>query len=173
MRIAYAWLMIGVLTCCTTARAEIESVGGDVSFRGRLVAQPCGIVTDSIEVEMPPLNARELEQNGGKGPPKAFNIELTQCSTSVLSSVVVLFEGKQDAVLSGRLETRGKAKGIALRLLNGKDGSIIDINQPAKALDLQTGDNLLPFAVQVEAQKNPPVEGGDFMANASFKLIYQ
>ncbi|CAI1707944.1 Fimbrial adapter papK precursor [Serratia ficaria] len=172
MRIAYVGLLAGVLACAA-ARADIESVGGDVTFRGRLVAQPCVIVTDSIEVVMDPLSARELEQHGGKGPPKAFNIELTQCSTSVLSSVVVLFEGKQDAVLNGRLETTGKAKGIALRLLNGKDGSVIDINQPAKALALQPGDNQLPFAVYVEAQKERPVEGGDFAANANFKLSYQ
>ncbi|HHB1427579.1 TPA: fimbrial protein [Serratia odorifera] len=173
MRIAYAGLLAGALACCSAARADIVSEGGEVKFHGRLVAQPCVIVTDAIEVAMEPLSAKELELNGGKGPPKTFNIALTQCSTNVLSSVVVLFEGKEDGLLSGRLETTGKAKGIALRLLNGKDGSVIDINQPAKSLALQDGDNLLPFAVYVEAQKTVPVEGGDFAANASFKLSYQ
>lgn len=172
MRIAYASLLVGALVCCSAVRADIESVGGDVNFRGHLVVQPCVLVTQSVNVTMAPLSIKALEQNGGKGPPSKFNIELTQCNTSVAKSVVVLFEGKEDAHLPGRLQTTGDAKGIALRLLNGIDASAVDINQPAKALELKGPDNQLPFAVYVEAQKNVPVEGGPFSATATFKLSY-
>lgn len=172
MRIAHVGLLASLLVCSVSVQAAIESVGGEVNFRGRLVVQPCVVVSDSVEVIMEPISVKELQQNGGIGPPKAFSIGLTQCNTSVISSVVVLFEGMDDPVLNGRLQTKGKAKGVALRLLNG-DRTIIDLNTPAKTLALQDGDNLLPFLVYVEAQKTVPIEGGDFTANASFKLSYQ
>lgn len=168
------WLLLAAAGI-GASHAEVEFIGGDIHFTGRLVAQPCIVDPESqdFSVELGQSSIQTIQQNGGKGPAVPFSIQLHQCNSKVAKSVTVTFKGVEDSQLAGGLQTSGSASGIALRLLTGADETVIDVNQPAPESPLVAGDNSLNFKVRVETLPESPVEAGDFTASATFALSYQ
>jgi major type 1 subunit fimbrin (pilin) len=152
----------------------IDSVGGEVTFFGRLVPQPCTVNPESLDMTVPlePVNVKTLVANGGKGADNAFSIGLSGCKTSVKDTVRVMFNGQVDPDMAGLLQTTGTAKGVALRLLN-KDLSNLDINTQSLPITLVDGSNALNFFVRVETNDASKVVGGPYEASATFTLSYQ
>ena len=97
-------ILIGSLPAAAPAHAIGELIGGDLNFKGTVVAQGCSIVPSSknIAVDFGQISTRSLYAEG-KSQPKAFVIELKDCSTDVFNSVTVTFSGTENANMSDRL----------------------------------------------------------------------
>jgi len=165
-------LMAVIIFFTTSAQANIIMDGGEITFSGRIVSQPCVVAPDSedIEVDMGSISRQDLQQHG-KGQTKNFIIRLLNCSVSTGQSVVVTFTGNEDSKLPGRLAVVGDAGGAAIRLLN-QDGSAIGINNPAQGISLKDDENILNFGAYLEAQPATEVVAGNYSANANFLLRY-
>ena len=89
-------VLIGSLSAATPAQAIGELIGGDLNFKGTVVAHGCSIVPSSknIAVDFGEISTRTLYAER-KSQPKAFVIELKDCSTDVFNSVTVTFSGTE------------------------------------------------------------------------------
>ncbi|WP_162182396.1 fimbrial protein [Aeromonas finlandensis] len=166
-----------LLACPSPAATSSQDLlGGPVRFYGRIIAQPCSVSLDSLDmrVDMNVIDVKTLYANG-HSKPVPFFIRLTGCKPAVFKSVRTKFSGPKDVTLPGTLAVGGMAKGIALQLLD-HDATRLQLDELSRAVPLQGQELVLAFAAQVDgypdriASHNIVV--GEFSAVTTFTLQY-
>lgn len=158
-----------------------DLIGGDINFKGTVVAQGCSIVPSSknILVDFKEISTDILYQ-GGRSSPQQFVIELQNCNTKVLNSVTVTFSGLENNNLPGRLAitplSTGSASGIGIGF-EENNGTAILLNKPTTAVVISDSKMQLNFKAFVEGEpdalSNRTLQAGVFRATANYTLNYQ
>lgn len=171
-------VLIGSLSAATPAQAIGELIGGDLNFKGTVVAHGCSIVPSSknIAVDFGEISTRTLYAER-KSQPKAFVIELKDCSTDVFNSVTVTFSGTENANMSDRLAIApNSASGIGIGF-EENDGTAISLNTPTTAVAISSASMQLNFKAFVEGEpdalSNKTLQTGAFQATANYTINYQ
>lgn len=169
------------LTTATSAQAILELIGGDVNFKGTVVAQGCSIVPSSknIAVDFKKIEISTLYDNH-QSPPESFVIELQGCNPAVLSSVTVTFSGTENPNMTDRLAitpvSPNSASGIGIGF-EESDGTAISLNTPTSAVVISDVTMQLSFKAFVEGEpdalSNKTLQTGAFRATANYTLNYQ
>ena len=174
-------ILICSLPAAAPAHAIGELIGGDLNFKGTVVAHGCSIVPSSknIAVDFGQISTRTLYAEG-KSQPKAFVIELQDCSTDVFNSVTVTFSGTENANMSDRLAITPIAPQTASGIGIGfeeSNGTAILLNTPTTAVAISDANMQLNFKAFVEGEpdalSNKTLETGAFQATANYTLNYQ
>ncbi|MBP6116045.1 MAG: fimbrial protein [Neisseriaceae bacterium] len=150
---------------------------GQVEFYGEIIDAPCSVSPDSEDQRIPmgQVSNKELDKGKTSVTPRAFNIQLENCSMDTLKSVQVTFAGDPDAKDADLLKLVGTAGGAGVKL--------VDVNNANKAIKLGTatdaiamvdGDKTLKFAAHLKGNDvAADVTAGDFTATTTFTLAYQ
>jgi type 1 fimbria pilin len=174
-------VLICTLPATTPAHSIGELIGGDLHFRGTVVARGCSIVPSSknITVDFGKISTVTLYAEG-KSQPKAFAIELQDCSTAVFNSITVTFSGTENANMSDRLAITPVAphttSGIGIGF-EESNGTAILLNTPTTAVAISNANMQLNFKAFVEGEpnalSNKTLQTGAFQATANYTLNYQ
>ncbi|HBC0586021.1 TPA: type 1 fimbrial protein [Enterobacter cloacae] len=179
--------MIIILTCYLTvfaaapAWARGELIGGDVSFKGVVMAYPCSIAPESgrILVDFGEISTKSLYING-KTTPVPFAIKLQDCNPNVFNAVTVTFSGIANANMADRLAINatapGNAGGVGIGLLE-EDDTPVRLNIATRPTLINDTLLRLSFQAFVEAEPDAVASGtlttGPFTATAHYTLDYQ
>jgi len=158
-----------------------ELIGGDLSFRGEVVAYPCSIAPDSeqVLVDFGEISTKSLYING-KTLPVPFSIKLQDCNPSLLYTVTVKFSGDENLNLANHLAitpaASGGASGVGIGLLEADD-TPVHLNVATTATTISNTIMQLNFKAFLEAEpgalSNGTLTTGPFTATAYYLLSYQ
>ncbi|WP_444544345.1 fimbrial protein [Pseudocitrobacter faecalis] len=158
-----------------------ELIGGDLSFKGVVVAYPCSIAPESerVPVDFGEISTKSLYATG-KSTPVPFSIKLQNCNPGVFNAVTVTFSGTENSNMTDRLAikavTPGNAGGIGIGLLES-DQTPIQLDVPTNATAITDTALQLNFLAFVEGEPDALSGGtlttGPFTATANYTLNYQ
>lgn len=179
--------MTVILACLLTifavspSWAQGELIGGDLSFKGMVIAYPCSIAPESeqVPVDFGKISTKSMYING-KTTPVPFTITLQDCTPGVFSSVTVTFSGEANGNLPDRLAikptTPGNAGGVGVGLLEA-DNTPVRLNVATTPTPVNDTVLQLNFQAFVEAEPqalaNGTISTGPFTATANYTLNYQ
>lgn len=157
--------------------------GGTVHFKGKLVAAPCSVSTDSSdqEVKLGEYTTHHFKTAGTLGSVVPFQIKLEDCDTTVAQTAAVAFSGREDTTSSdGTLlavdqdlssGNAGTATNIAIQVLDDTSKPVkFDGSTFVNKTTLIDGENLLKFAAQYKS--TGVATAGDANADANFIMQY-
>ncbi|MBS0865792.1 fimbrial protein [Enterobacter mori] len=154
-----------------------SSASNNLHFSGALVTEPCNLdpATSEIVVDFGTVIQKELYlHTRTTGHP--FNINLTDCDTSLGKLVTLTFKGVESSKLPGMLAVTGAASGIGIGL-EDDSGTQLAVNEPTPQLSLNDGTTSFSFHAYVqgepEAITKKSIVNGDFNAAATFEINYQ
>lgn len=174
-------ILIFSLSTTSPAHAIGELIGGDLNFKGTVVAQGCSIVpsSQSVAVDFGEISTRTLYMQG-KSQLKSFVIELQDCSTAVFNTVSVTFNGQENVNMIDRLAITPVASSTVSGIGIGfeeSDGTPISLESPTTAVALSESTMQLSFNAFVEGEQdalnNKTLQAGAFQATAYYTLNYQ
>lgn len=179
MTIILAFFLTAFATAPAWALGEL--IGGDLSFKGVVMAYPCSIAPESerVPVDFGKISTKTLYING-KTTPVPFTIKLQNCTPNVFNSVTVTFSGIANANLADHLEisatTPGNAGGVGIGLLEADD-TPVRLNVATRPAVINDTVMRLNFQAFVEAEPDALANGtlatGPFTATANYTLSYQ
>lgn len=149
---------------------------GTVTFSGEIIEAACSLTPESVALTVPMGSVSKSELSGGGfGIKEYFDLELTGCSLSGLTSntVKATFTGTASSAVTGALALNG-VDGAGI-LLTEFDGTAITLGTATSAKAITAGNNTLTFGAQLKGQ--PTASGnvgtGSFTAVTNFALAYQ
>ena len=173
--------LAGSLFIATSASAITELIGGEINFKGTVVARGCSIVPSSknIQVDFKHIETSALYEDH-KSAPQHFVIELQDCNPAVLNAVTVTFNGTANPNMTDRLAitsvSPNSASGIGIGF-EEDDGTAISLNTPTSAVAISDAKMQLSFYAFVEGEpdalSNKTLKTGAFQATANYTLNYQ
>lgn len=86
-------------TLASGAGNTVTVNGGTVHFKGKLVAAPCSVSTDTSdqEVKLGEYTTHHFKKAGTLGSVVPFQIKLEDCDTTVATTAGVAFSGRADS----------------------------------------------------------------------------
>ncbi|OAD98020.1 type 1 fimbrial major subunit FimA [Pantoea sp. OXWO6B1] len=157
--------------------------GGTVHFKGKLVAAPCTVSTDTSdqEVKLGEYTTHHFKKAGTLGSIVPFQIKLEDCDTSIAKTASVAFSGRTDSsskdssllavdqdLSSGNA---GTATNIGIQVLDNKSAPVkFDGTTFVNSTTLIDGENILKFAAQYKS--TGVATAGDANADANFIMQY-
>lgn len=164
---------MALLLVCLNANA----VSNNLQFSGALVTEPCNLdpATSEIVVDFGTVIKKELYlHTRTTGLP--FNINLTDCDTSLGKLVTLTFKGAENSKLPGMLAVTGAASGIGIGL-EDSSGAPLAVNEPTPQLSLHDGTMHFSFRAYVQGEPEAITEksiiNGDFTSAATFEMSYE
>ena len=157
------------------AQAAYQDQGhGTIHFTGSIIDAPCSIDPSSVDQTVPMGQVSNVAlKNGGKSEPVDFNIKLTQCDTTTLSGVTVVFSGSPSTGNPDLLGITGSASGASIALIDGS-GAPIKLGEATAARPIVDGSNELDFAAFLQGDgASAAVVPGSFTSVANFTLSYE
>lgn len=174
-------VLIASLSLTTETHAMGELIGGDINFRGTVVALGCSIVPSSknVVVDFGDISTLTLYAEK-KSAPQAFKIELQGCSSEIFKSITVTFSGTRNTSMPDRLAitslSPNSASGIGIGL-EENNGTVIALDTPTSATAISDATMQLDFKAFVEGEpdalSNKTMQTGAFRATANYILNYQ
>jgi type 1 fimbria pilin len=157
--------------------------GGTVHFKGKLVAAPCSVSTDTSdqEVKLGEYTTHHFKEAGTLGSVVPFQIKLEDCDTTIATSAAVAFSGRTDSTSTdGTLlavdqdlssGNAGTATNIGIQVLDSKSTPVkFDGTTFVNKTTLIDGENILKFAAQYKSTGT--ATAGDANADADFIMQY-
>ncbi|WP_139308801.1 type 1 fimbrial major subunit FimA [Pantoea sp. 1.19] len=154
--------------------------GGTVHFKGELVNAACAVSTTSADqiVNLGQYRTATFAQKGDTSAKIPFNIQLTNCDSSVATTAAVAFTGTLDqtdktllAISSGGNSTT--ATGVGIEILDSEMNTLApDGSSYSVAKNLIKGNNVLPFTARYKATATTAT-AGTANADATFVLKYE
>lgn len=146
----------------------------NVRLYGALVAEPCTVVSEIVEVDFGTIVDKYLYKNTRTlGQP--FIIELGDCDLSLGNVVKVTFKGSENLALDGLLAVEKSNMGIAIGI-ETPSGKSVKLNQQSDLLSLQSTTALLEFKAYVQGEPlaitEQRIARGFFSATSIFQLDY-
>lgn len=146
----------------------------NVRLYGSLVAEPCTVKSDNIEVDFGTIVDKYLYINTRTlGVP--FTLELEDCDLSLGNTVKVTFSGTESTALSGLMTVGNPSKGIAIGI-ETLQGKAVPFNQSSDAFTLQAPNSPLTFKAYVQGEPDAiahqTIARDAFSATSTFTLAY-
>jgi type 1 fimbria pilin len=172
-----------LILCAGSANAGTTTVtGGTIHFKGKLVAAPCAVSTDSDgqTVKLGEYTTHHFKAAGTLGTLTPFQIKLEDCDTTTASTAAVAFSGRQDASNADLLaidagmsgDNKATATGVGIQILDEKSKVVVpDGSSFSSAHTLIDGENILNFGAQYKS--TAAATAGDANADATFIMQYQ
>lgn len=164
-----------------SAFAATELIGGDMEFKGVVVAHGCTIVAgdENKVVDFKQISASDLYSNK-KSEPVAFSISLENCSRDIYKSVTITLDGKEHPTMPNHLAVVGTGsenpKSIGIAFTDVKR-NVIQLKKPSSTRLLNNKRIQFDFMAYVEASpsalRNQTLLTGPFQAQATYTLNYQ
>ncbi len=150
----------------------------NLSFKGRLVAEPCSIRPgdEALELDLREVSAQELYLNN-RTTGRPFEIHLEGCDTRIADSVTTTFSGVESAELPGllRLDGGSAASGVAIGL-ETPDNTPLPLNITSDKQTLNDGPNTIAFKAFIKGEPRALADrlivAGLFTATSTFTLDY-
>ncbi|MGS0894203.1 fimbrial protein [Burkholderia stagnalis] len=146
---------------------------GTINFTGEIVAGACGIDSNSENqtVHLGKVPTHVFKQVGDKSTPVDFDINLTDCDTSISKTALFTFTGTSSAGQPKLIATIGSATNVGIRL-QAASGEYLDngVEQKAPTL-LVNGTNTVRFGAMYESTA-ADVTPGTADAVANFTVRY-
>ncbi|WP_337882732.1 fimbrial protein [Chromobacterium haemolyticum] len=135
------------------AASSIFAAAGTLDVKGEIVTAACGLDSKSVnlEVGLGKVPTHVFKKVGDRSAPTPFKMTLTDCTTTTLKTVAVMFSGTAGANNELMALKSGGAKGVGVRLVNTNNGDQIKLNQYGTAVNLVDGNNTLNFSAAYEA----------------------
>lgn len=165
------------------ANPTVTVNGGTVHFKGKLVAAPCSVSTDTSdqEVKLGEYTTHHFKTAGTLGSIVPFQIKLEDCDTTVAQSAAVAFSGRADSTSTDRSllavdqdlssGNAGTATNIAIQVLDNQSKPVkFDGTTFVNKTTLIDGENILKFAAQYKS--TGVATAGDANADADFIMQY-
>ncbi|MDT7031389.1 fimbrial protein [Enterobacter hormaechei] len=181
-------LSIAALLPAGSALAAATS-GGTVNFSGKVVTSACAISAGSanIDVDMGEVRTATLAAAGSEASTaKAFSITLEDCEIADTSAstednpiaattVAITFTGTPDStdvnsLAAGVNGGAGSAQHVAIRLYD-EQGNVVRLGEPAAAIPLRAGANILNFSAKYYSPLGNAT-AGDASAVATYTVTY-
>lgn len=177
-------LSIAALLPAGAALAATTS-GGTVNFSGKVVTSACAISAGSanIDVDMGEVRTATLAAAGSEASTaKAFSITLEDCEIADTSAstednpiaattVAITFTGTPDSTdAAGVNGGAGSAQHVAIRLYD-EQGNVVRLGEPAAAIPLRAGANILNFSAKYYSPLGNAT-AGDASAVATYTVTY-
>lgn len=157
--------------------------GGTVHFKGKLVAAPCAVSTDTSDqvVKLGEYTTHHFKTAGTLGSVVPFRIKLEDCDTSIASTAAVAFSGRTDSSSSDSAllaidqglsaGNAGTATNIGIQVLDNQSKPVkFDGTTFVNKTTLNDGENILKFAAQYKSTGT--ATAGDANADADFIMQY-
>lgn len=157
--------------------------GGTVHFKGKLVAAPCSVSTDTSdqEVKLGEYTTHHFKEAGTLGSVVPFQIKLEDCDTTIATTAAVAFSGRTDNTSTdGTLlavdqdlssGNAGTATNIGIQVLDSKSSPVkFDGTTFVNKTTLIDGENILTFAARYKSTGQ--ATAGDANADANFIMQY-
>jgi len=165
----------------TPASSTVTVNGGTVHFKGKLVAAPCSVSTDTSdqEVKLGEYTTHHFKSAGVLGSIVPFQIKLEDCDTSVATTAAVAFSGRTDSSDATLLavdqdlssSNSGTATNIGIQILDNASAVVkLDGSTFTDKTTLINGENILKFAAQYKS--TGVATAGDANADANFIMQY-
>ncbi|HIE0647014.1 TPA: fimbrial protein [Serratia marcescens] len=167
--------------------AQVEGMHATVTVRGALVESACTLEMASQDqtLRLGDIARRDVARFGAQAKPIAFHLQLRDCGhwdgaprdaqhgdnlswMPGQQSVWITFSSEQQR--GGLVRLKGEAKGIALRLEDGRRRRL-PLGEKSHAQVLTPGDNRLTFYVVPQRTAEPLIPGA-FYAVVNFRLSY-
>ena len=169
-------LSIAALLPAGSALAATTS-GGTVNFSGKVVTSACAISAGSanIDVDMGEVRTATLAAAGSEASTaKAFSIILEDCEIAD-TTVAITFTGTPDStdvnsLAAGVNGGAGSAQHVAIRLYD-EQGNVVRLGEPAAAIPLRAGANILNFSAKYYSPLGNAT-AGDASAVATYTVTY-
>jgi major type 1 subunit fimbrin (pilin) len=184
-----------MLSSCLIAGQAIAA-DGIIHFRGEVTDSTCEINSDDTDqyVDLHKVGASSLSgQVGTTTTPTAFDIRLDKCPAT-FTKASAMFDGQEDpnstgdlAIGSGNAPVDDKANasgdytgdtlpavsatGVAIRITNRADKSVVKIYDASAPADISSGSTTLQFLAQYISTNNT-VTPGTGNADAQFTISY-
>lgn len=150
----------------------------NLSFKGRLVAEPCTIRPgdEALELDLKEASAQELYLNN-RTTGRSFEIHLEGCDTSIADSVTTTFSGVESTELPGllRLDGGSAASGVAIGL-ETPDNTPLPLNVTSDKQTLNDGPNSIALKAYIKGEPRALTDrlivAGMFTATSTFTLNY-
>ncbi|WP_054178949.1 fimbrial protein [Trabulsiella odontotermitis] len=158
-----------------------ELIGGDLSFKGLVIAYPCSIAPESerVPVDFGKISIKSL-YGTGRTTPVPFSIKLQDCNPTTFDSVTVTFNGITNTMMADRLAIQptapDNASGVGIGLLEADDTPVrLGIaTSPTAITDTVMQLNFQAFVeAEPDALANGTIATGPFTATANYTLNYQ
>lgn len=151
--------------------------GGEVHFRGQIVAAPCSVTSGDITktVDMGQVRTNNFPTKGTWYDPVAFQLHLEDCDTTVLKTVAVRFDGISDVNDPQVFQTgngAGSSLGLGLGIFDYSGQLLIPNTQPKNFISLVDGETVLHYTAKYRSTLNYVISG-DASTTVWFKMIYQ
>lgn len=170
-----------LLLLSPSAFAITELIGGDMEFKGVVVAHGCTIVAgdENKLIDFKQISAKDL-YTFQKSEPVAFSISLENCSQDIYKSVTITLDGKEHPTMPNHLAVVGTGsedpKSIGI-VFTDTQRNMIQLKKPSTARLLNNKRIQFNFMTYVEASpsaiKNQTLLTGPFQAQATYTLNYQ
>ncbi|MCU6306347.1 fimbrial protein [Enterobacter quasiroggenkampii] len=176
-KITAALLFSFIFAPCMSYATSATINGGEVKFRGQVVAAPCSVKADDINktVEMGQVRTNNFPTKGTWYDPVAFQIHLEDCDTTVLTTVAVRFDGISDTNDPQVFQTgngAGAAQGLGLGIFDYTGTLLVPNTRPKNFFPLSDGENVLHFTAKYRSTLSQ-VHSGDASGTVWFMMIYQ
>lgn len=165
------------------ASKPITVNGGTVHFKGKLVAAPCAVSTDTSDqvVKLGEYTTHHFKAKDALGSVVPFQIKLEDCDTSVAKTAAVAFSGRADSTSTDQSllavdedlssGNAGTATNIAIQVLDNQSKPVkFDGTTFVNNTTLIDGENILKFAAQYKS--TGVATAGDANADADFIMQY-
>lgn len=173
---------LSLLFCISSfTYAGTEIIGGDMEFKGIVVAHGCTIVAgdENKVIDFKQISAKDL-YTFQKSAPVAFSISLENCSQDIYKSVTITLDGKEHPTMPNHLAVVGTGsedpKSIGI-VFTDTQHNIIPLKKPSATRQLDNKRIQFNFITYVEASqsaiKNQTLLTGPFQAQATYTLNYQ
>ncbi|EOW4564132.1 fimbrial protein [Proteus mirabilis] len=161
--------------------AATDIIGGEMEFKGVVVAHGCTIVAgdENKVIDFKQISAKDL-YSLQKSNPVAFSISLENCSQDIYKSVTITLDGQAHSTMPNHIAVTGsgsedpKSIGIAF---TDKAHNIIELKKPSAPQQLNNKRVQFDFMAYVEATssaiQNQTILTGPFQAQATYTLNYQ
>ena len=159
----FSALTLGVATSASAAPATVN--GGTVQFKGEVVNAACAVNANSFDqtVQLGQVRTEKLKADGDKSAAVGFNIELSDCDTTVAT---------KNNVLALQGSASGTATNVGVQVLDHTGSAVtFDGNTPTASYTLSDGTNKIPFQALYIATGQSTA--GTANADATFKVQYQ
>ncbi|MFU2316893.1 fimbrial protein [Rahnella sp. PCH160] len=155
------------------AQAATDQGHGTIHFTGSITDAPCSIAPESVDQTIPLGEVSNVVlKDSGRSDPALFKILLTQCDTTTLKDVDVIFSGSPSTGNKDLLGITGSASGASIALIDGS-GSPIILGEKTKARPIVAGSNELDFSAFLQGDgASATIVPGSFSSVANFTLSY-
>ncbi|MDK9357757.1 fimbrial protein [Lelliottia sp. V106_10] len=154
------------------AGGAVHAAGTSIDVKGRVVANPCTVDTDSVKknITVPSTQAHALIDPSSGGDWVNFSLDVNKCPV-YLKTVTVTFTGPADKDDATTYQNTGDAKNVSLQLaasdINYGNGSTLQVN-----VDQSAHSATFPLAARMYSAKGGATQGS-FGAVVNFDFTYQ